>query len=265
MNIFMHELRAYRKATLLWTLSLMGIVVLFLSFYPSIASDMDDFTALLEGFPEPVREAFGIQLESLGTITGFYAYVFLYISLCGAIQGMTIGVSILSKEVREKTADFLLTKPVSRTKVLTAKLAAAFISLLLTNVAFIATVMATASVIQTEAYSSEVMVLISLTLLFTQLIFLALGILIAVVFPRIKSVLTVSLGIVFGFFFISMIASIGEGGAKRYLSPFQYFDRQYIMQHSSYETSFLLTAIGIVIVSLVASFVLYRRKDIHTV
>ncbi|ARI75710.1 ABC transporter permease subunit [Halobacillus mangrovi] len=265
MNIFMHELKAYRKTTFIWTLSLMVIAVLFLSFYPSIASDMDDFTALLEGFPEPVRQAFGIQLENLGTINGFYAYVFLYIALCGAIQGMNIGVSILSKEVREKTADFLLTKPVSRTKVLSAKLSAALVSIILTNVFFIATVIVTASIIQTEAYSTEVMLLISLTLLFIQLIFLAVGILIAVVFPRIKSVLTVSLGTVFGFFFISMIVSIGDEGVKRYLSPFQYFDRQYIIEHSSYETSFLIVGGGIILVSLVLSYVLYRRKDIHTV
>ena len=39
MNIFMHELRAYRKSTIIWTISLIMIVLLFMSFYSSFAKD----------------------------------------------------------------------------------------------------------------------------------------------------------------------------------------------------------------------------------
>ena len=68
----------------------------------------------LKDYPEPVRKALGLSVDSISSILGFYSYIFLYITLCGAIQAMNLGTSIISKEVSEKTADFLLTKPVTR-------------------------------------------------------------------------------------------------------------------------------------------------------
>ena len=52
MNMFIHELKAYRKSTIIWSLSLMVIVVLFMSMFPSFSRDIVDFKKLLEGFPE---------------------------------------------------------------------------------------------------------------------------------------------------------------------------------------------------------------------
>ena len=44
---------------------------------------------------------------------------------------MNLGIGIISKEVRDKTADFLLTKPVSRVTILVAKMMAAFTCIVL--------------------------------------------------------------------------------------------------------------------------------------
>ncbi|WP_028608543.1 ABC transporter permease subunit [Paenibacillus harenae] len=263
MNIFLYELKAYRKSTLVWTFSLLAIVTMFMSFYPSISKDIDQFTKLLEGFPEPVRKAFGLQLDNMGTIMGFYSYMFLYLTLCGAIQGMNLGISVLSKETRDKTADFLLTKPVTRVNILTAKLMATAVSLILTNAVYMIGAGMMASQVKTEDYSMKIFVMISLTLLFIQLIFLVLGLLLSVLFARIKSVLTVSLGVVFCFFFIGMLAATGGDEAKRFLSPFKYFDTAYIIEHSSYEAPYLLAGIGIIAASLITSYIAYMKKDIH--
>ncbi|MBO9129398.1 ABC transporter permease subunit [Bacillus sp. 165] len=265
MNIFFHELKAYRKSTMIWTLSLIGIVLLFMSLFPSIAKDIDEFQKVMEGFPEAVRQVLGIQLDSIGTVLGFYSYAFFYITLCASIQGMNLGVSIISKEVREKTADFLLTKPVSRTTVLTSKLLAAVVSLVITNIVYLIAANIMISQVTTEDYSMKTFILISLSMFFVQLIFLAIGIIISVVFSKIKSVLTVSLGTVFCFFFLSMLASTSGDEAKRYLSPFKYFDTAYIMEHASYEASFLYAGAGIVVIALIASYIVYTKKDIHTV
>ena len=133
MNMFLHELKAYRKSAIIWTTALVALVVLFLSMFPSFSREAEEFKKLLEGYPEALRRALGLAVENIGSILGFYSYVFLYISLVGAIQAMNLGMSIVSKEVRDKTADFLLTKPVTRTKIMTSKLLAAVASLVITN------------------------------------------------------------------------------------------------------------------------------------
>ncbi|MDQ8735831.1 ABC transporter permease subunit [Paenibacillus sp. LHD-38] len=265
MNIFLHELIFYRKSTLIWSVSLVALLVLFMSMYPSITGDIDSFKKLLEGYPEAVRKAIGLEVENLGSVLGFYSYIFLYLSLCGAIQGMNVGTSIISKEIRDKTADFLMTKPVSRTTILTAKILAALTSLVATNVVFLAAAGIMLSQVKTEEYSAVTFFMISVTLFFVQLIFLALGIVISVITRKIKSVLTLSLGTVFAFFIIGMLVSTSDDEAKRYLSPFKYFNTADITRSSSYDTSFLLAGAGIVVVSLVISYIVYIKKDIHAV
>jgi ABC-2 type transport system permease protein len=265
MNIFLHELRAYSKSTTIWTISLIIMVVLFLSIFPTFAKDAEEYQKLLEGYPEAVRKAIGLELNTVFTILGFYSYSFLYITLCGAIQAMNLGTSIVSKETREKTADFLLTKPVTRSNIMTSKLLAALTSLMITNIVFIIASYVMASQVSTEAYSNKGLFLISFSLFLIQLIFIALGLIISVIARKIKSVLTVSLSTVFTFFIISMISSASGDGAKRYLSPFEYFDTAYIIEHSRYESSFLAVGMGIIVVAVMASYYVYTKKDIHAV
>lgn len=263
MNILLHELRAYRKSTIIWTISLIGIAALFMSLYPSFSRDTEEFRKLLEGYPAALREAFGINLDTFFSILGFYCYGLSFVTLSGAIQAMNLGTSIVSKEVREKTADFLLTKPVTRQRVLANKLLAAFISIIITNIVYIAAATLIANQVKTDDFQLSIFILLSLTLFFVQLIFLAVGIIISVIVPKIKSVLTVSLATVFTFYFLGMFSSIDE--AKRYLSPFKYFDTAYIMEKSGYEISFLITGAVVIILAIGASFLIYTKKDIHSV
>ncbi|KPL58877.1 ABC transporter permease subunit [Rossellomorea vietnamensis] len=263
MNIFLYELKSNRKSTLIWTLALISLMILFMSMFPSISKEIDEFKKLLEGFPEGVRKALGIQIESIGSLNGYYSYFFLYITLCGAIQAMNLAISISSKEIRGKTADFLLTKPVTRTRILSSKVLAALVSLIFTNIVYVVSAVIVANLVKEEAFSLNIFLLISTTLLITQFIMFALGMIIAVVWSRVKSVLTLSLGIVFAFFIIGMVAATEEAG--RYFTPFKYFDYTYIINHAAYEWSFLVVGMTIIAVALVFSFIIYNKKDIHTV
>jgi ABC-2 type transport system permease protein len=265
MNILLHELRAYRKSTIIWTISLIAVVALFMSFFPSFTKDTEEFRKLLEGYPVALREAFGINLDNFFSILGFYCYGLSFVTLCGAIQAMNLGTSIVSKEVREKTADFLLTKPVTRTAVLTNKLLAALISIIITNIIYLAAATLLAYQVATVDFKVSIFILLSLTVFFVQLIFLALGIIISVVVQRIKSVLTVSLATVFAFYFLGMFSSTSGDEVKRYLSPFKYFDTAYIIEKSGYEASFLITGAVVIIIAIGASFFIYAKRDIHSV
>lgn len=260
MNIFLYELKAHSKSTIIWTVSLCAIEVLFLLIYPGVVKDAAELQRLIMGYPEVIRNALGIAVDNFASFLGFYSFSFLYITLCGAIQAMNIGTGILSKEVREKTADFLLTKPVSRQRIITAKLLAALTSLGLTNVVFFSVVSLMSSVATTASFSRKVFLMVTLTLFFVQLMFLALGFVISVLVPKIKSVIAVSLSTVFGFFVLGMFGSL-----TRYLTPLKYYDPMYIVHNSAYETSYMIVEAIFIIVAIVASYMIYAKKDIHTV
>lgn len=106
MNIFKHELKYYRKSTIIWACSMCAFSILFIFMFSSISGDIESFKNILYNVPENVRKALSIYVYSISTLEGFYSLIFVYIVLCGAIQAMNLGISIVSKEVREKTADF---------------------------------------------------------------------------------------------------------------------------------------------------------------
>jgi ABC-2 type transport system permease protein len=264
MNIFLHELKAYRKSIIIWSCSMAALAVMYIFIFSGMSADIEDFKNMLNSLPEVVKKLLSLYVESLSTLEGFYSFVFTYVVLCGAIQAMNLGVSIVSKEVRDKTADFLMTKPVSRENILTSKLLAAFAALIITNILYLAITIPTALIVSTD-FSMKIFLMISATLLFVQLMFVSLGVVVSVLSGKIKSVISISLSTVFAFFIIGALGSVIGDKAARYLSPFKYYDLAYILENAAYETSFIVVEIIFVIVSIAASYLVYVKKDIHAV
>ena len=160
---------------------------------------------------------------------------------------------------------FLLAKPVSRRAILTSKLWAAITMLLVTNILFYAVAFMLANMVKTADFSNKQFFMVNATLFFIQLIFLSIGFIVSVVIPKLKSVLPISLGVVFGFYFIGAFITLGDSDVARYFSPFQYFSMKYILEHSSYEVSFMIAGAVIAILSILASYIIFIKRDIHSV
>ena len=266
MNMYLHELKSMRKSTIVWACAIIALAAIFFSVYPSMVNDAEDFKKLLSGYPATVRAMLGINLDYITSILGFYSMIFSFITLCGAIQAMNFGVSILSKESRERTADFLLVKPVSRSVIVSAKLLAAFTMILVTDIIFYTALSIMVNLVKTVDYDGNLFFMINLTLLFIQLIFLAIGVVVSVFFNKLKSVLPISLGVVIGLYMIGALIATGKSDdAARFISPFKYFDITYIIKNANYEAAYLIAGAVIVVVAVVASYIIYIRKDIHAV
>jgi ABC-2 type transport system permease protein len=190
--------------------------------------------------------------------------VFTFVVLCGAIQAMNIGTAIVSKEIRDKTADFLMTKPVSRDKILTSKLLAALSSLAITNIIYLGLTIPVAVTISHDV-NMKIFLMMSSTLFFVQVMFMTMGIIVSIMAGKIKSVISISLSTVFGFYIIGTLGSVIGDEAVRYISPFRYFDLAYIIKNAAYETSFVIVGIIFIIVAISASYLLYVKKDVHAV
>lgn len=266
MNIYLYELKSLKKSTIIWVCSLIALAALYLSLYPSMAKDAKDFKELLENYPANVRAMLGINLDHITSLLGYYSMTFAFIALCGAIQAMNLGVSILSKETRERTADFLLVKPVSRTSIITAKLSAAFTMIIITNIIYCTAASILAEIVKVDDFNLTIYLMINLTMFFLQLIFLSIGLIVSVFFKKIKNVLPISLGFVFGFYLIGALLSAGkDSDTARILSPFKYFDIPYIIKNKSYENQYLIISAVIIIISFAATYVIFNKKDIHAV
>jgi ABC-2 type transport system permease protein len=107
--------------------------------------------------------------------------------------------------------------------------------------------------------------LISLTAFLVEMMFLALGVLISVLTGKIKAVLPISLGTVFTFYILNMFGSVIGDKFIRYLTPFKYYDTAYIIKHNGYDPAFVTIELIFILLAIIASYVIYSKKDIHAV
>lgn len=263
MNIYFQELKYYRRSSLIWISVFVFGILGYMSLFKAFTGDVDATMKILANLPEAVRAAVGLRLETFFTIFGFFGYLLTYLWLIGSIQAMNLGIGILSKEISGKTADFLLSKPVSRVKVLTSKLLAALTLIMITNVFFVIAAYAAALLYSDDAFAVGPFILVALTMIIVQIFFLALGYLIAIVVPKIKSVLAYSLPIVFGFFIVGLLDSVLGLETIRVITPFKYFDTQYILDHGFYDPKYLIVESIVVVVCIVTAYIVYLRKDIQ--
>jgi ABC-2 type transport system permease protein len=122
--LFAKELKRNRKKSFIWTSIVLGFTLLILSIYPSFSGMKEEIVSLMSNLPESLTKAIGVDESTWSSITGFYStYYGVYITLLMGIFTASTGATILGKEERDGTAEFLLTRPISRSNVARTKLA----------------------------------------------------------------------------------------------------------------------------------------------
>ncbi|MDX1437599.1 MAG: ABC transporter permease, partial [Anaerolineales bacterium] len=176
------------------------------------------------------------------------------------------GFGLVSIEETELTADFLLTKPVSRTQVLNSKLLAVLTCLLITSAAVWASSFAAVSLFRGErTYDSGTLLMVLASTLVFQLFFLSVGLAISLLVRRVRSVVPYALGLGFGAYVLSAFSGVLGDVKLELITPFKHIDPAYIVQNQSYDTPLVVLNIAVTVIALAASYWLYTRRDIPAV
>jgi ABC-2 type transport system permease protein len=249
-----------------WSIALLVLMFVYMSAFSSIASEAENLNELLEEFPEEFLIAFGMNDIDMSTVLGVFGFVFLFCQICVAIQAANYGFGLVSVEERELTADFLLSKPVGRRRILSSKLLAALTGLALTNVVvWIGSFVFINIFRDGRPYEIKTLILLLCTITFIQLFFLTVGLLISLLVKRIRSVTPYSMGLVFGLYVLSAFGGMLGDDVLSNITPFKHFEANYIVTHAAYDIPLALISISVIIVSVVGSYLLYSKRDIHSV
>lgn len=265
MNIYRHELRTNLKSTALWTIVLSVVGGSVELFYLIIEKDIKAFTSMMNNFPDSMKAIMGLITENFSTPLGFYGFVLTFSLLFASIQAMNIGVGIVSKETRDKTADFLLTKPVSRIRIISEKILAAVTLLGASWLVYSACLYFVIASLAKGDFAHGKYLLLCAGYYLLQLIFFSVGLLVSALAKKIKAVLPVSMGIVFFAYAVSAFAVTSDSDALRFLTPFQYFKTEYILKNGSFELPYLFTGLAVILVAILCAYVRFIKKDIHAV
>jgi ABC-2 type transport system permease protein len=265
-TVFKQEFKMHLRAVVTWSLAVTALLFLLVSVFTSLAQDAALLNAMMSNFPEELLIAFGMDTVDFSTVLGFFGFVFFFAQICLALQAANYGIGLVSVEERERTADFLLTRPVSRRRILTSKLLAALSGLTITNaVVWISSFGFIELFKGGRTYDSRPLLLLLLSIVVFQLFFLAVGLVLSLLVKRVRSVTPYAMALAVGMYVLSVFGDmLGESFLEN-LTPFKHFDPSYILRHGTYDLPLALISVAAILVSLVASYVLYTRRDIPSV
>lgn len=261
MTLVKHELRQGRTAFLIWTAAIGFLLSVCIFLFPEMKGQMDsvnDVFASMGSF----TAAFGMDRLNFGTLTGFYAVECgNVLGLGGAFYAALCAVGILSKEEKERTADFLLTHPFSRTRIITEKLIAVLIQITAMNIIIYALSVGSIAAVGEEIPWKEISLLhIAYYLLQLELAGICFGI---SAFLRRGSV-GIGLGIAAVMYFLNLIANISETAEfLKYITPFGYCEGADIVSSGNLDGAKLAVGAVIGISGIVIAYLKYTKKDIR--
>ncbi len=261
MTLVKHELKQGKTSLLIWTAAIGFLLAICIFLFPEMKGQMDSVSDMFSSMGS-FTEAFGMDRLNFGTLIGFYAVECGNIlGLGGAFYAALCAAGILSKEEKDKTAEFLLTHPVSRKRIMTEKLIAVLVQITAMNIMIYAISVGSIAVVGEAIPLKEISLLhLAYYLLQLELAGICFGI---SSFLR-KGSAGVGLGIAAMMYFLNLIANIADVAEfLKYITPFGYCEGADIMANGRLDG--VMTAVGAVIGlgGIMAAYLKYTKKDIH--
>ena len=261
MTVFFHEMKRSKTALLIWSGAIAFMLAITIIIYPQMApqmSEMEDMLANMGSF----SDAFGMSQMSFGRFTDYFAIECgNVLGLGGAIFAAITGVSMLSKEERGHTAEFLFTHPLSRGRIVLEKLLALVAQVAALNL-IVAGVSAACMALIGEETDAYVLFLLFLAyfLLSLEISLLCFGI-----SAFLKNGLGVGLGIAIGMYFLNLLTNITEDAKfLKYITPYAFTEGGEILQNRALSPEYVLIGMGLAAAAVAAAFIKYRSKDLAT-
>ena len=260
MTVLLHELRLNRTALIIWSCAISFMLGVCVIIYPEMSAQMNEVSAMFSEMGA-FSSAFGMDQLNFGEFTDYFAIECgNVLGLGGALFAAVLGASALAKEEREHTAEFLLTHPLSRRRIVTEKLLSAVTQVFLLNAAVIAV---TAVCIFAVGVDAD---LTALTLIFTAYLILQLEIACVSLglsaFMK-RGSLGAALGFVFATYFLNIVSNLTEDlEPLKFVTPFGYTDGSYIVPERALEIKYLAVGLVISAIGIAAAYWKYTKKDI---
>ena len=260
MTIVRHELKQGRTAFLVWAGVIAALLGICIFLFPEMKEEMDTVIEMFASMGA-FTAAFGMDKLNFGTLTGYYAIECgNVLGLGGAFYAAIIATDVLSKEERMHTADFLLTHPLGRVRVMTEKLASVLIRIVLLNLLIYGISVFSMAAVGEAIHWKEINLLhLAYFLMQLELAGICFGI---SAFLRRGSV-SIGLGIAVLMYFMNLIANITESAKDlKYLTPFGFCDGALIAAEGKLDGVVLAAGMALGALGILAAYLKYPKKDI---
>lgn len=263
-NLFVKELRSHLKGTMITTFAVVFYIVFSVSIYSIIEDNLAKIVDIYSSIPKGLRTAFHYNMNDWDNVLAFYAtYFVFYIPVIAGCYSIILGTKLLSKEEQYKTAEFLLSRPISREQIVTSKLLTFMIHVLGMNLIAFLVALLSCGVVTNWDFS-----IINLTILHTYgllmcFFFGVLGFFITATMKRAKAITGIGIGIVLGTYYFDMLIRVSNRAQfTLYFTPFKYLNLDVLAENYGLEIWRLAFFLGITSLLIFLTYMFYRKKDI---
>jgi ABC-2 type transport system permease protein len=263
LTMFFKTLKLHRKGLFIWVAVMVLTTVYAAVETPMVMKNLDSIMAAMEMIPRIVMIMFGMGGTSIGTPEGYYLIMYYWFCLITFPHAAFVGASFIAREEHDHTSEFLFSKPFKRQTVVTAKILAGIVNVLVMTVF---TCLSTVFILVPAMGDPSMMGAVALTMVgmfLTQLVFMAIGFMCSAWFSSYKGGLSASLLAVFITYAIGVAMEYtGQMEAFGVLSPFRYFYAEALIREGFSPLSILYTVIlctGMVY----ATYYKYQRRDLR--
>lgn len=258
MTVFLHELKRGKLALIIWTAAISFMLVVTVLLFPEMKpqmSQMENFMSDMGSF----SSAFGMDKMNFGKFSDYFAIECgNVLGLGGALFAAIISVSMLSKEEKEHTCEFLYTHPISRTKIVFEKLFSLIVQIFILNLTTALNSLSAILIID-EDVDFSILLLHFLSFLILEL---EITMICFCISSFLRSGLGFGIGISIGMYFLNIISNITEDAKfLKYLTPFAYTEGSEILQNKSLPMEYIAVGIVISVISILLAFFKTRTKD----
>lgn len=261
------ELKDNRRNLLIWMGAMLGMIAVGAAEYSLVVIEAgDEIMELFNSLPRILAIFFGAESETfpISTPMGYYVMMYLWYCIIAFTHAAVLGATIISKEERNRTAEFIFTKPFPRKNIITSKMIAAIVNVvIITLTAWIGNLIMLAPQMQGEGIQSKIAITV-LAMFFIQLLFLFLGLVSSAIFSNQKKALSISAAFVaFSYGLMVLIVLVGTIDFLSVLTPFMYFKGPALVEDGISIVYLLLTMVIIATASHF-TYVLYQKRDLHS-
>jgi ABC-2 type transport system permease protein len=266
-NLFLMEMKRNALSLIIWTIAIALLISVTMSVYNTFVANQSKVLGMMNLVPKGVLQFKGISnFNDLLSVLGFYSVNnIIYMMVLGSIFSIVLSSNILLKEEYNKTAEYLLTRPLTRSEVFLSKSAVLFINIFLLNVITSVAGLICIEIVRKGEYSIGAFLILSFYTFLLNLMFGSIGLFLSTLVRKPKPITTLCIGLVLFFYFIFTVSKITESAAAiGYISPFRFVNVN--ATDPAYKLSGwnLLYFLGTSLLLTGISYRLYRGKDIYT-
>lgn len=263
MNIFRREMKAHRWGLLFWSLGMVFMVMSGMAKFAAYQQAGQSVEDIMGALPTAVKVIFGITGFDLTKASGFYGILFLYLAVMGAIHAVLLGAHVISEEERDRTSEFLYSKPASRPRVLTGKLLAGLANLVVLNVVTLVSSFYFVDLYGGGGSFQEEITLLMAGLFFLQAVFFSIGAVVAGASHKPRRAASRATSIMLFTFLLYYMVNLNEKlDVLKYVTPFKYFDAAVLMADGRLDPVYVMLSILVIGVAIGGTYYAYSGRDL---